>query len=264
MERGEVISLDTLVDNIDFSNYKKGLNEVKGNLEKFALEFKEKFNFNISFTDRIKSPESIKNKVFNKIDFENSDDFNDVSDIIYDIAGVRCVFSYHNCEECIRDLEIFILGWINKSKNNSFDWLLLRNDLILIFEYYGSNKYLQNFNYNNIYVFLDEFNKRFGYNFCREKDYIDNPKNSGYRGYHLSTRATNGVMVEIQCRTFLQHIWSELEHKFIYKKIIDFDSNTAEDIQMFFKNMAHYIDEISKIGGSDFLSFENFINDKVK
>ena len=48
-----------------------------------------------------------------------------------------------------------------------------------------------------------------------EKDYIKNPKSSGYRGIHLiykyvSDRTTtyNGLLIEIQLRTKLQHTWA--------------------------------------------------------
>ena len=56
------------------------------------------------------------------------------------------------------------------------------------------------------------------------KDYIMNPKNSGYRSYHmivslpvyLSDRIVN-VKVEIQIRTVAMDFWASLEHKIQYK-----------------------------------------------
>lgn len=48
-----------------------------------------------------------------------------------------------------------------------------------------------------------------------EKDYINNPKSSGYRCYHIVYRYKNsansnydGLMVELQIRTRLQHAWA--------------------------------------------------------
>ena len=48
-----------------------------------------------------------------------------------------------------------------------------------------------------------------------EKDYIKNPKESGYRGIHLifeynskKNDSYNGLKVEIQIRTHLQHLWA--------------------------------------------------------
>nr|WP_242840767.1 GTP pyrophosphokinase family protein [Butyrivibrio proteoclasticus] len=56
------------------------------------------------------------------------------------------------------------------------------------------------------------------------KDYIMNPKNSGYRSYHmivsipvyLSDRIVN-VKVEVQIRTVAMDFWASLEHKIQYK-----------------------------------------------
>ena len=41
----------------------------------------------------------------------------------------------------------------------------------------------------------------------RAKDYIGNPKNSGYRGKHFIFEE-NGMFTEIQLRTQFQHIWA--------------------------------------------------------
>lgn len=59
------------------------------------------------------------------------------------------------------------------------------------------------------------------------KDYIKNPKPSGYRSYHmivsipifLSDRKTEAT-VEIQIRTVAMDFWASLEHKLKYKKHI--------------------------------------------
>ena len=63
------------------------------------------------------------------------------------------------------------------------------------------------------------------------KDYIKNPKPSGYRSYHLilavktERRDVNGnvpgtFFVEIQIRTIAMDTWAALEHKLKYKKDI--------------------------------------------
>ena len=58
----------------------------------------------------------------------------------------------------------------------------------------------------------------------REKDYITNPKPSGYRSYHLVVKAhihlitgNEYVPVEIQIRTLSQDFWASLEHQITYK-----------------------------------------------
>lgn len=43
--------------------------------------------------------------------------------------------------------------------------------------------------------------------FKKESDYLDYPKPSGYRGKHLIFKK-DGMMVEIQLRTSLQHLWA--------------------------------------------------------
>ncbi|MCL1998555.1 MAG: GTP pyrophosphokinase family protein [Turicibacter sp.] len=57
-----------------------------------------------------------------------------------------------------------------------------------------------------------------------EKDYITNPKPSGYRSYHLIldvpvhlTNKTEILPVEIQIRTQAMDFWASLEHKVRYK-----------------------------------------------
>jgi putative GTP pyrophosphokinase len=65
------------------------------------------------------------------------------------------------------------------------------------------------------------------------KDYIKNPKRSGYKSYHmivtipifLSDRAVE-TKVEIQIRTIAMDFWASLEHKIYYK----FEGNAPEYI----------------------------------
>ncbi len=60
------------------------------------------------------------------------------------------------------------------------------------------------------------------------KDYIENPKESGYRSLHLIIQTPiyteNGkkdMYVEVQLRTIAMDFWASLEHKLRYKKNID-------------------------------------------
>jgi len=65
------------------------------------------------------------------------------------------------------------------------------------------------------------------------KDYIKNPKESGYKSYHmlvtvpifLSDRVMD-IKVEIQIRTIAMDFWASLEHKIYYK----FEGNAPEYI----------------------------------
>jgi putative GTP pyrophosphokinase len=56
---------------------------------------------------------------------------------------------------------------------------------------------------------------KFLHKLIRQDDYIKNPKKSGYRSLHLVYKYKNkyrtdydGLQVEIQLRTELQHIWA--------------------------------------------------------
>ncbi len=57
-----------------------------------------------------------------------------------------------------------------------------------------------------------------------EKDYIRNPKENGYRSYHMILLVSGSVYAEIQLRTISMDTWAALEHHMHYKK-----EKTAED-----------------------------------
>lgn len=71
-------------------------------------------------------------------------------------------------------------------------------------------------NIEDVYKLVEKYkHSRIRHKLVKPYDYIEKPKDSGYRGYHLvyeyySTRNDryNGYFVEIQIRTMLQHIWS--------------------------------------------------------
>ena len=59
----------------------------------------------------------------------------------------------------------------------------------------------------------------------KEKDYMKNPKESGYRSYHIifgvplhTLDAMEYYPVEIQFRTLSMDFWSSLEHRICYKR----------------------------------------------
>ena len=62
----------------------------------------------------------------------------------------------------------------------------------------------------------------------KEKDYIKNPKENGYRSYHIVFQMKlniageiKPVYIEIQIRTIAMDFWSSLEHQMKYKKNIE-------------------------------------------
>ena len=79
------------------------------------------------------------------------------------------------------------------------------------------------------------------------KDYIKNPKASGYKSYHmivtvpifLSDRVVD-TKVEIQIRTIAMDFWASLEHKIYYK----FEGNAPEYISHDLRECAEIVTEL--------------------
>ena len=76
----------------------------------------------------------------------------------------------------------------------------------------------------NIYELVEKIKQNGNITVIKEKDYVKNPKESGYRGYHIivsipiSIRGTNkNINCEIQIRTTAMDFWATNEHKLNYK-----------------------------------------------
>ena len=79
------------------------------------------------------------------------------------------------------------------------------------------------------------------------KDYIKNPKDSGYKSYHMLVSVpiflSDSVVdtkVEIQIRTIAMDFWASLEHKIYYK----FEGHAPEYISEELKACADMISEL--------------------
>ena len=79
------------------------------------------------------------------------------------------------------------------------------------------------------------------------KDYIMNPKESGYKSYHMLVSVpiflSDGPIdtkVEIQIRTIAMDFWASLEHKIYYK----FEGNAPEHISRELKECADMVSEL--------------------
>lgn len=77
---------------------------------------------------------------------------------------------------------------------------------------------------SDIYKIVDMIKNNTDFIIIKEKDYIQNPKESGYKSYHIIvkvpvylTSGIDNVMVEIQIRTMAMDFWATLEHKIKYK-----------------------------------------------
>ena len=81
----------------------------------------------------------------------------------------------------------------------------------------------------------------------KKRDYIKNPKETGYRSYHMivevpvyMTDATEQLPVEVQIRTQAMDFWASLEHKVLYR----FNDDMPETLNAELKACA---DEIAKL-----------------
>ena len=70
------------------------------------------------------------------------------------------------------------------------------------------------------------------------KDYIRNPKPSGYRSYHMIVEVpvyfsnhSEQVRVEVQIRTIAMDFWATLEHQLNYKRGLDADGEIARKLR---------------------------------
>ena len=77
---------------------------------------------------------------------------------------------------------------------------------------------------SDIYTIKDVLLKQPDLKLLEEKDYIANPKPSGYRSLHIViqvpvylSQTVHHVNVEIQLRTIAMDFWASLEHELRYK-----------------------------------------------
>ena len=60
-----------------------------------------------------------------------------------------------------------------------------------------------------VYDSISNYKSSFSlYTLKKENDYIQNPKTSGYRSYHMVYQSNDSMLIEIQFRTYLQHLWA--------------------------------------------------------
>lgn len=96
---------------------------------------------------------------------------------------------------------------------------------------------------DDIYEVVNLIYERSGKDFTvlYEKDYIKNPKPSGYRSYHIIIKypvqtalGTKEILVEFQIRTLAMNFWAIIEHSLNYK----YKSQIPDDIRSRLRNSA--------------------------
>lgn len=91
---------------------------------------------------------------------------------------------------------------------------------------------------DDVYAVVEMIKKYKDIKILKEKDYIKNPKENGYRSYHLVLQIPLNIAgdehlvnVEIQIRTIAMDFWSSLEHQMKYKKHIKNQNLIVEELK---------------------------------
>lgn len=75
---------------------------------------------------------------------------------------------------------------------------------------------------DDMYELCERLTNDYDFELIKEKDYIKNPKHSGYQSLHLivwvPVEEDRRVKAEIQARTQAMDFWAGVEHHFVYKK----------------------------------------------
>ena len=89
----------------------------------------------------------------------------------------------------------------------------------------------------DVWLLADAFLKQDDVTLIERKDYISNPKPSGYRSLHLIVSVPiflenekRIMKVEIQLRTIAMDCWASLEHQLRYKKDFAFTEEMADEL----------------------------------
>lgn len=102
---------------------------------------------------------------------------------------------------------------------------------------------------DDLYQIADIIRNTSDFRVLRSKDYIEDPKKSGYRSYHLLLEVPVSFMagdewikIELQLRTSAMDYWASLDSQLQYKK----ENKGAEIISRELKSYAKVIDKIDK------------------
>lgn len=98
---------------------------------------------------------------------------------------------------------------------------------------------------DDIYTVEDSLLRQDDIKLLKRKDYIKNPKESGYRSLHLIVEVpiflsdrTYNMPVEIQIRTIAMDTWASLEHELKYKRKEDMPGYVVQELKNCAKSMA--------------------------
>ncbi len=102
---------------------------------------------------------------------------------------------------------------------------------------------------DDIYAVADVLEQQSDIRILKKKDYIQNPKNSGYRSLHLILEipivfkgGTQWVKMELQLRTAAMDYWANLDHQLRYKK----RKKESDEIDEELRQCAEVVDKLDK------------------
>lgn len=116
----------------------------------------------------------------------------------------------------------------------------------------------------DIYRMVEMFDNTEDIQIVRKRDYIKNPKKSGYSSYHLvvlvpvsfSTGKLD-IKVEIQIRTIAMDFWASLEHKIKYKYENEVPKNVSKELVDCSKMINKVDRKMSKLGRNTIKQFSD-------
>jgi putative GTP pyrophosphokinase len=91
---------------------------------------------------------------------------------------------------------------------------------------------------DDIYLIADALLRQDDITLIQRKDYIENPKENGYRSLHLIvevpvflTNHKKQMKVEVQIRTIAMDFWASLEHQMKYKQAIPDEESVIRELR---------------------------------
>lgn len=102
---------------------------------------------------------------------------------------------------------------------------------------------------DNIYDILKYIEGLSDFIIIKVKDYVKNPKRSGYRSLHVILLSKqdfvsneNNIYIELQIRTIAMDFWATLEHKLIYKSFNYNDNHNVNEELRYYSRVISSLD----------------------
>ena len=107
---------------------------------------------------------------------------------------------------------------------------------------------------DEIFFIRDLIRQMSNIHILKEKDYVTNPKESGYSSYHMivevPVRLTSNIIYvkcEIQIRTLAMDFWANFEHKVKYKSEEKINTKTSNELVAFAKTIKKFDNKMMKL-----------------